>query len=143
MPAVYLADCWCDSCAEAIKARIRSEHPELVPDDPGDERTYDSDEWPKYMPEDEEADTPQHCAGGEDCLEGEVLVDSQRAGGADTEYKVGKLLSTSLTAAGVQYVKEYIRDDPDSQVVRFWYEQFSSAGYDLPNPSGDDEEDED
>lgn len=121
MPAIYCADTWCDSCTDRIKADLRAAARE--PADSGDERFYDSDEWPKYMGEDEEADTPQHCASGEDCLEAEVLPSGS---------KIGALLSRSLTEAGVQYVREYIEQDKPqdergqwlNEVTEFWAREF-------------------
>jgi len=65
MPYIYKADVWCDSCAEHIMEEIRREHPELVPADPDDEYTFDSDDWPKcYLADQDESDSPQNCASG-------------------------------------------------------------------------------
>lgn len=98
MPAIYQADTWCDSCAAEIRQKITNDG--QAPSDHNNETTYDSDEFPKHMEADEEADTPQHCASGESCLEAEEIP-----GG-----KIGKLLSRELTDAGVQYVREYIME---------------------------------
>lgn len=124
MPAIYQADCWCDSCAEWIKTNLAFEN--KVPDDPDNERTYDSGEWPKYMPEDEESDTPQHCAALAKCLEAEELSDGS---------KVGALLSTNLTDEGVQYVREYILEG--GVVAEWWRERFEGAGYNFSLESND------
>jgi hypothetical protein len=106
MAYTYQADVWCDACGEAIMARIRAEHPELVPEDPMDEASYDSEDWPKgYLPKSEESDGPQNCAGG-DCG-GEYHADNQ----ADTKYlaagvsKYGTFLENQLTSEGYQYLK--------------------------------------
>ena len=84
-----------------------------APENPDDETTYDSGEWPKFMPENEESDTPQHCGSHGDCLEADVLPSGR---------KVGKLLSRSLTADGEQYVKEYIEEG--GEVAEWWEQEF-------------------
>lgn len=122
MPAIYCADCYCDSCADKLREVIRSDRAIAgePPIDESDERSYDSDEFPKYMSEDEESDTPEHCASQADCLEAETLPSG---------HKIGKMLSHSLTGEGVKYVEEYIAEG--GEVAEFWREQFSSAGYDF------------
>ena len=118
MPAIYQAETWCDSCAADIKKRIKAEG--HAPASPDDETTFDSDEYPKWMDENECADTPQHCGSGEDCLEAEKLPSGT---------KIGKLLSNELTDDGVQYVREYIEEG--GEVSEWWREQFVAAGYDF------------
>lgn len=117
MPAIYQAETWCDSCAEDIKSNIPRD---CIPMNRDDESTYDSDEYPKWMDENEEADTPQHCGSGEKCLEAETLPSGS---------KIGKLLSRELTDAGVQYVKEYI--EQGGEVSEWWRDEFQAAGYDF------------
>lgn len=112
MPAIYCADVWCDSCADAIRERITREGG--APTNPNDERSYDSDEFPKYMPEDEEADSPQHCAAREECLEAETLPSGA---------KIGALLSHSLTSDGVNYVTDAIVEG--GEVAEYWAREFS------------------
>lgn len=118
MPAIYQADTWCDSCADDIRQRIATEG--KAPENPDDETTFDSDEYPKRMDEDEEADSPQHCGSGEDCLEAETLPSGT---------KIGKLLSRELTPDGVVYVKFGI--EQGGEVAEWWCEQFEAAGYDF------------
>lgn len=107
MPSIYCADVWCDACTEAIKADCHDS--KTSPAHPYDETTYDSDEFPKYMPDDSESDTPQHCGSGADCLEAEVLSDGS---------KIGALLSTTLTDDGIDYVREAVADG--GNVAEFW-----------------------
>ena len=59
---IYDADIYCESCGEAICRRLDFEG--LAPDDPDDETTYDSSEYPKgpYPDAGGEADSLQHCA---------------------------------------------------------------------------------
>lgn len=123
MPAIYQADVWCDSCAD----QIRTVWQEYKPKNPDDETSYDSYEWPKYMPEDEESDSPQHCASGPDCLESELIPSV-----SGNSCRAGKLLSTSLTQAGVDYVREVIIDGGD--LAEWWRAQFEAAGYDFNLP---------
>ncbi len=110
MPAIYQADCWCDSCAERIRTNLDFEGKTPASTD---ERAYDSNEYPKYMSEDEESDCPQHCGALIECLEAEILQDGT---------KIGALLSRSLTDAGKQYVKEYILQG--GVVAAFWRQEF-------------------
>lgn len=117
MPAIYQADVWCDSCADEIRKRIQAEG--NAPENPEDSSSYDSDDYPKYMDDDEEADTPQHCGSHENCLEAVTLPSGR---------KIGALLSTNLTNDGVDYVREQCLDG--GEVADFWREQFRD--YDIP-----------
>ena len=100
MPAIYQADIWCDDCADKIRNDIFDSHPDRAQFDNrfewevsfgfDDERNYDSDEYPKYCPDDAEADCPQHCA---DC---------------------GDFLENPLTSDGDDYVREAVRADRES-----------------------------
>ena len=59
----YNADTYCDKCGEAICKTVRTEHPELVPEDYMDHGSYDSDDYPKsYDAKWNESDSPDHCA---------------------------------------------------------------------------------
>lgn len=60
MAGIYAAEIYCSDCIDKIKDDIRDEG--LTPDDPDDEGSYDSDEWPKYCNDSEESDSPSHCA---------------------------------------------------------------------------------
>jgi hypothetical protein len=56
---VYQAALLCEECGE----KTRVERAALAPENPDDESTYDSDNWPKgpYADGGGEADCPQHC----------------------------------------------------------------------------------
>ena len=116
MPYIYQSDVWCDSCGLAIKQDItrRGEAPEW----PVEETTYDSNEYPKEANEDEEADYPQHCGSGRDCLEAEVLPGGQ---------KVGCLLSTCLTVDGVNWLQEELKGvaPGENELLDFYRDKFS------------------
>jgi len=117
MPAIYQADVWCDSCAADIRDRIIGEG--FAPAHPDDETTYDSDEYPKSMSDDESADSPQHCASGADCLEGVELSDGTKVG----------CLFGDLTPEGLDYVREAIREG--GIVSEYWRQYYSERGHDL------------
>jgi hypothetical protein len=120
MAAIYCADMWCDDCADAIRKRLQWQ--EHAPPDPNDERSYDSDEYPKHADDDEESDTPQHCAAGEECLNAVELPSG---------HKVGVLFGV-LTSDGVDYVRQYALEEGSSEVVKLWVQYFSDhRGYDL------------
>lgn len=115
MPAIYSAECWCDSCRAAIEKRILAESTEADRErfESGDEREWDSDEFPKYMSDEQESDCPQHCAAGEECLEFEELPSGR---------KIGALLSDCLTEEGQKYVREAQADG--DEVADFWADRF-------------------
>ncbi len=123
MPAIYQADNWCDSCADKIKGDLRAAAGKGGFDfNPGDERTYDSDQYPKYAGDDEESDTPQHCASGAGCLEAEELPDGTRIGAI-----FGK-----LTEVGIAYVVEVVKGG--GMVAHFWRKHYEAEGYDFDLP---------
>jgi hypothetical protein len=111
MAYIYCADVWCDDCGKAICKRLKAEG--LAPAKPADEHTYDSDEYPKRCGDDEESDTPEHCAAGEDCLNAITLP-----GGMKVGYLFGE-----LTAVGVEYVKEAIAEG--GEVADLWKEHYA------------------
>ena len=89
MAYTYQADVWCTSCGQAIIAGL--EILRTVPENPEDESSFDSDEYPKhYDPENEESDGPENCADG-NC-----------AG----EY--GTFLENRLTQEGYRYLKSML-----------------------------------
>ncbi len=113
IPCIYAADLWCNSCGRAIRKQLRREG--KAPDDPSDECSYDSNEFTKFAADSGEADCPQHCGGGEECLEA-IELSSGR--------KIGALLSTELTGEGVRYVEEAIAEG--GEVANLWAEEFAA-----------------
>jgi hypothetical protein len=110
MAYIYQADVWCDECGKAIIAELTSQ--EKAPEDPEDESSFDSDEFPKhYDAENEESDGPQNCADGH-C-----------AG------NYGTFLQNQLTSHGYAYLKKMLNEDGEtpSELVKEWanYYQFS------------------
>lgn len=117
MAYIYQADVWCDDCGRAIREQLKAAG--KAPANPNDETTFDSDDYPKRASNDDESDTPQHCAAGESCLNAITL----RSGA-----KVG-LLFGELTHAGIQYVKDTAQER--TEVTDLWLEHFRANGYDL------------
>ncbi len=122
MAYIYAADIYCDDCGEAIRQRLTAEG--KAPADPTDEWSYDSDDFPKVAGDDDESDSPQHCACGENCLNA-VEIEGGKVG----------LLFGELTSDGVDYVEEAIEEanlDDSSwsrEVVGLWYRHYSDRGY--------------
>ncbi len=123
MAYIYQADVWCDSCGRAICKRLKREG--LAPENPDDEWSFDSDEYPKRAGDDEEADTPQHCASGAHCINAVVLPSGEKVG----------FLFGELTAVGVEYVKEAIAEAEEGlgskEVTDLWQQHFRDKGYDV------------
>jgi len=108
---IYAADCYCEDCAEGIKAHLRKVG--QVPKNVHDETTFDSDRWPKgpYEKGGGASDTPQHCGCGDQCVNAMETRDG---------YKVGVWLENPLTQDGEDYVLEQIEENPDGLVSDFW-----------------------
>lgn len=145
---IYAADCWCDACGKEIKKEVadgifdkmkeimRAEFPKSIVAGENDAEfreefreafikhmddcDCDSDDWPSSGHPEEATGTPQHCGSHEDCEEAEEIE------GGD---KIGKLLGTSLTEDGQNYVVEKLMEGALegglSAVEKFWAEQFS------------------
>ena len=115
---IYAADIYCEQCGEAIRERIIREG--FAPADPDDQRSYDSDEFPKgpYCDGGGEADCPQHCGAGQQCVNAIEFDDG---------HKVGAWLENELTADGVEYVCEAIREG--GEVAELWADYYRD--YDL------------
>ena len=85
---VYQADLYCEACGEEIRAALDAEGKR--PEDPSNEISYDSDEYPKgpYGPAEEgDADHPCYCR------------------------ECNLFLENDLTEEGKQYVRESIERD--------------------------------
>ena len=129
MAYIYRADVWCNSCGRALCERLTREG--KAPANPEDEWTFDSDEYPKRAGDDDESDTPQHCAAGEHCVNAVTLPSGEKVG----------LLFGELTRDGVEYVKEAIGDAArglgNKEVVELWRQYYADKGYDLPPTAPD------
>jgi hypothetical protein len=123
MAYIYRADIYCDDCGRAICERLQAAG--KAPADPDNGWSYDSDDYPKRAGDDEESDTPEHCAAGERCVNAIRLP----SGGM-----VGHLFG-ELTLAGVEYVKESLEEATagfgSKEVVELWQQHYRNKGYDL------------
>jgi hypothetical protein len=79
---IYAADLWCEECGAKICEDLSAKGE--APEDPEDESSYDSDDYPKGPTDEGESDTPSHCAG------------------------CGCFLESLLTSDGARYVREAI-----------------------------------
>lgn len=95
---IYCADVYCESCGAKICDELSAKGE--APDDPKDESSFDSGEYPKgpYADGGGEADCPQHC--------GECHI----------------ALDNPLTREGVKYVIDAISHMPRSNVLDSWAE---------------------
>lgn len=117
MAYIYFADIYCDDCGDAIKKQLEQEG--KTPECPEDERSFDSDEYPKWCDDESESDCPQHCGSHADCLNAEVMPSG---------HKIGCLLGTSLTDEGIEYVRQAVIEG--GEVAEYWRQQFSWIGFD-------------
>lgn len=110
---IYAADIFCEDCGETIRRQISEAG--NAPIDPLDEYSYDSDDFPKgpYLDGGGEADFPQHCAWGTNCLNAIELSDGN---------KIGVWLENTLTPDGVDYVRDAIQKG--GEVAELWAEYY-------------------
>lgn len=114
---VYDANIYCEDCGDTIRREIEEEG--HAPDDLYDEHSYDSNEYPTPYPDGGGvSDTPEHCGGGGDCVNAIELSNGMR---------IGAWLENKLTAEGVGYVQDAIREG--GEVAELWAEFY--ADYDL------------
>lgn len=136
MAYIYQAASWCDSCGAAIRERLTEEG--KAPEDPDDEHTYDSDDFPKGpFSDDDESDSPNHCDAGAECLEALDLHDGS---------KVGAIVS-GLTEEGIVYVRVAITEQlasknpsGNSAVVAAWREHYDLEPFEIELDNLDDRE---
>ncbi len=104
---VYQAALYCEACGEAIVQDLRQR---------GVEDSGDSNDYPQgpYADGGGEADSPQHCDSGPQCLAAETIGGRQ----------VGAFLENPLTSDGEAYVRKSLRDTPGSPLVQFWAEHY-------------------
>ena len=109
---IYAADIYCKDCGEAQREFLI--YKGLAQRDY--ESSYNSDQFPKgpYPDSGGESDSPQHCGSGPDCLNAIVLSDGT---------PIGVWLENELTADGVEYVREAIREG--GEVAGLWADFYS------------------
>lgn len=111
MPFIYQADVWCDDCGREIKEILRKQekatHDHYYRDD--------SDMWPIETDScSDEADSPQHCAGYQEC------PNAERFDGR----LVGQFLKNSLTTDGIEYVLETHKEKP-TELTQMWMDFYN------------------
>lgn len=135
MPAIYQGEVWCDGCANNIRRDIMMTTPEKVPDNPEDETSYDSEDWPKEYDPDEASDGPQNCADGE-CGGLAWIVGKEAGVVASTTY--GKFLENALTEEGYAYLQRMLNEHGEvlSEFAQEWadYYGFTWHGQSWGNP---------
>ena len=112
MPYIYDADLWCDDCGKGFIDDIHKAG--TAPADPNDEYSYDSDDYPKYVGDAGESDSPHHCAAGMCCINAITLSDGS---------KVGALITEELTEEGREYVRQAIKEG-GLCAVEVWLDAF-------------------
>lgn len=126
---VFQADTYCDTCGDRLRVELSAQG--LCPADPDDERSYDSDDFPKGPFPEEETDGPDHCAS-DDCegidLGAYGLPDGAPLYGAETR-TVGAILSSGLTEHGAEYLREMLAEEPrtpyQAALHSLWREEFA------------------
>ena len=88
---IYCADIYCEACGECIRESLAEE----APANPGDWRSYDSEDYPKGPCLVGESDSPLHCGSGPDCLEPTIIG----------KRLYGKFLENALTGDGKHEVR--------------------------------------
>lgn len=115
---IYCADIYCEECGEAIRQQLRNEG--KAPKHPGNESSYDSDQYPKgpFPDGGGECDQPQHCANQADCFNAIEFEDG---------HKVGVWLGNPLTEEGVRYTREMIAESygEKNAVTALWQEYYA------------------
>ena len=114
---VYIChdDLYCEDCGNEIRNHVSRTNPR-----PAKEWQNDSDVYPQgpYPNGGGEADLPQHCAAGENCLVAFHCSDGT---------KIGVWLENELTEEGVTYVKEAVKEG--GYVANLWFEWYLDLGY--------------
>jgi len=94
---IFAGDTYCNRCALEIREQLREEG--KAPDDPDDEWSFGSDDFPKGPYNDaEEADSPQHCAA------------------------CGHFFRNDLTEEGVRYLRELAKK---GRILPKWAEYYA------------------
>jgi hypothetical protein len=104
---VFQGALYCCTCGEALVRSLRER---------GVEDTGDSDAFPQgsYPDGGGEADTPQHCDSGAECLAADEIGN----------HRVGAFLENPLNGVGDAYVRHAIAETPGSPLVGFWAEHY-------------------
>lgn len=126
---IYQADTYCDECGLVIIQDLLEQgwtEPTVTPD---------SEDWPVHAPDDQESDSPNHCANQGLCKDGIALYEwgldnDAPLFGAETRV-VGAILSDNLTTDGVDYLEEMLSHKPlptpyQEALHNLWRETFAA-----------------
>ena len=114
---MYQATLYCEDCGKRLRADLDKQG--KTPDDPDDERTYDSDDYPKECTAGE-SDSVSFCEGGEHCADAIDL-----AGGR----KIGCWLQEDLTDEGVKSLRASLARKDLDPALRRAYKDIAKALY--------------
>ncbi|TXH13187.1 MAG: hypothetical protein E6R03_11765 [Hyphomicrobiaceae bacterium] len=112
---MYQAALYCEACGKRLRADLDKQG--KTPEDPDDERTYDSDDYPKECLVGE-SDSVSFCEGGADCADAIDL-----AGGR----KIGCWLEEDLTDEGVKNLQESLSNADLDPALRKTYKNIADC----------------
>lgn len=112
---MFQAALYCESCGRRLRADLDKQG--KTPADPDDERTYDSDDYPKECLAGE-SDTVSFCEGGADC-EGAITLKSG--------HKIGAWLEEDLTDEGVKSLQASLANADLDPVLRDLYKDVADS----------------
>jgi hypothetical protein len=113
---MYQASLYCEDCGKKLRADLDKQG--KTPADP-DERTYDSDEYPKECLAGE-SDSVSFCEGGADCEDAITLKSG---------HKIGCWLEEDLTDEGVKSLQAALGSKDLDPVLRHAYEEIADSLY--------------
>jgi hypothetical protein len=112
----YQAALYCETCGQRIRAELIVQG--KAPDDPDDDFSYDSDDFPKECLAGE-SDSVSFCDSGADCTDPIVLSDGKT--------KIGCYLEEDLTSEGIRNLQESLADVDLDPVLRGVYKDVVDA----------------
>lgn len=139
MVYMFQAALYCEACGQAIREGLTAEG--KAPLDADDERTYDSDDFPKGPFEPDESDSVEHCDSGDECLNAENLTVNP-----DYPIVIGAWLENPLTEEGQKGLIETVNalytekgiNRWSSSVREFWKTCYSEIDFGDPFAKGEE-----
>ena len=117
----YRAALYCEACGEKISAELTAQG--KAPDDPDDEASYDSDDFPKSAIAGE-SDSVTFCDSGSECADPITLKSG---------HKIGAHIEEDLTDEGQKSLLESLaRKDLDPVLVKIYTEIADAHGVTIP-----------
>ncbi len=112
---IYQADIYCDECGQKIEASLIKPTEEL----------WDSDDYPNSFPDNEESDSPQHCAACLRPIETTLTPDGIKLVLAAVKTEFQNELRWEINDC---YKGTYYEDSPHIAIVADWVEQIRHYG---------------